>query len=322
MTVWRIAPAALLLAGLSIGTGHAAALRPQALLEAALSGLAPAPLAGGAWSALGREALLGALCAPRDGPLLRVALTTRPPSRWQHTACVAVAAAALSDRVVGHQVLLGFGGASAPPLTAALLYRALAARVPDSAGGLAPNRATSWRVLDPSLPDAPIRVLLPADGTAEARILRELVLYGGCVAASARAARPLLAEGCMAQCGDLRGDVAAARATPEHGAAAWLREAGPSAVALVGLATVAAEPELENALPLDGVAPGLASFADGSYRAALPVHLLVLQAGAAAEAADAVRALTAESAIGPSGTLARRGLAALPAAGRVRLRTE
>ena len=93
-------------------------------------------------------------------------------------------------------------------------------------------------------------------------------------------------------------------------------------MALVGLETVVAEPELENALPLDGVAPGFASFADGTYPATLPVHLLVLQAGAADEAAEAVRALTAESAIGPSGALARRGLAALPAAGRVRLRAE
>ena len=322
MTVVQGVRALLLLAGLAgAGTGQAATLRPQALVEDALAALAPAPVAGSAWSVLGPEAVLGAFCAPHDGALLRVALTTRPPSPWQHMACVGVAAAALSDRVVGHAVLLAFGGPSPPPLTAALLFRALAARVPEAAGGLVPNRADSWRQLDASLPDAPIRLLLPPEGSAEARILRETVMDGGCLSA-ARAAWPGLAGACAALCGDLRGDAAVAVAGPGRRAAAWLREAGPSAVALVGLATVAAEPALEIALPLDGVAPGLASFADGTYPAVLPVHLLVLQAGAGAEAAEAVRALTAESAIGPSGAFAPRGLAALPAAGRVRMRTQ
>ena len=321
MRVGRVVGVALLLAGFASATGHAAAVQPQALVEQALAGLAPAPVAGGAWTVLDRETLLGVLCAPRDGPAIRVALTTRPPSRWQHIACVGVAAAALSDRIVGHEALLAFGAQSPPPLTAALLFRALAARVPDASGGVVLNRATNWRALDPSLPDGPIRVLLPPDGTAEAGILRELVLYGGCLAA-AGTGLPRLAGACMALCADLRGEAVAQRATPGRAAAAWLREAGPTAVALVGLQTVAAEPELENALPLNGVAPGFASIADGTYRAALPVHLLVLHAGAPAEAAEATLALTAESAIGPMGALARRGLSALPAAERVRLRAK
>jgi phosphate transport system substrate-binding protein len=315
VTVGRVVLAALLL--LAGGSGQAAMTRPQLLLDETLAELAPAPVAGNVWSVLGREALLGAFCAPREGALLRVALTTRPPSDWQHAACIAVAGAALTDQVVGHQVLLAFGGASPPPLTSALLFRALAARVPAASGGLVDNRAASWHALDPSLPDWPIRLLLPPDGTAEARILREVVLYRGCVA-TVRPALPRLAGECEALGADARGDAAVARAGP-GGAASWLRTEGASAVALVGLGTVVAAPELENALPLDGVAPALASIADGTYPGAVPVHLLVLRAGVPA---DAVRALTAESAIGPMGTLARRGLAALPAAERVRLRAE
>ena len=321
MTVGRLVLAALLLAGLTGGAGQAATVRPQALVEDSLAPLAPAPVVGASWSALGRESLLGALCAPRDGKLLRVALTTRPPSRWQHAACVAVSGAALWDRVVGHEVLLAFGGAAPPALTSALLYRALAARVPDAARGLVTNRAASWHELDPALPDGPIRILLPPDGTAQARILRDRVLYGGCVAA-ARAALPGLAGACASLSAELRGDTVAAPAGPDRRVAAWLRTEGASAVALVGLGTVVGEPALENALPLDGVAPGFASIADGTYRGTLEVHLLVLQAGVAADAAETLRALTAESAIGPMGVLARRGLAALPAAERVRLRAE
>ncbi len=329
--VRRFVRAALVLAGpaiatlgipnLGVTTGHAAGLEAQALVEDVLAPLAPPRVAGAGWSALGGDALLGALCAPRGGSVLRVGLTTRPPSRWQRDACAATGGAALTDRVVGRWVLLAFGGATAPPLTAELLYRALASRLPDAAGRLQPNRVARWHDINPALPDAPIRLLLPPEGTLEARILAEAVLPEGCLAA-AGADRQVLPEAGAALCTELRGDAVVARAEPGHAVAAWLRGAGPSAVALVGLETVIADPELEIALPLDGVAPRFASLADGTYPATLPVHLLVLQAGAADEAADAGLVLTSESAIGPGGLLAGRGLASLIAAERVRLRGE
>ena len=144
-------------------------------------------------------------------------------------------------------------------------------------------------------------------------------MYSGCLAV-AGSRLPHAAAIRLAVCSELRGDAAATRAGPGSRAAEWLRGAGPSAVALVGLAAVAAEPELLAPLPLDGIYPAFASIADASYRAVLPVHLLVLQAGAAAEAEAIVQALTAESVIGPQRVLAGHGLAALAAAERVRLR--
>ncbi len=319
--------AALLRAGLAIatlgmGTAHAAALEAQAVVEDVLAELAPPGVAGGGWSALRSDALLGALCAPRFGSVLRIGLTTRPPSRWQRDACAAAAGAVLSDRVVGRWVLLAFGGKSAPPLTAGLLYRALAGRLPGAAGRLLPNQAARWHDLDPALPNVPIRVLLPPDGSLEARILAEAVLPEGCLAAAGAADPPGGPEAGTALCSDLRGDAVVTRAERGLGVAAWLRGAGPSAVALVGLETVVAEPELDTPLPLDGVSPRFATLADGSYKAMLPVHVLVLQAGVPDEAADAVLSLTSESAIGPGGLMAVHGLAPLPAVERVRLRGE
>ena len=322
----RMMWAAALLAGLALAPANAAAVEAQAIVEEGLADLAPPRLAPGGWTATGRDAVLGGLCAPREGAVLRVALTTRPPSRWQRDACIANAAAALADRVVGRRVLLAFGGKSAPALTAVLLYRALAARVPDETGEIGPNRAGRWHDLDPSLPDAPIRVLVPPDGTPEARILAQVLLFQGCLAAAGERL-PRLAPARLALCTELRGDgvesgAVVVRAMPGQAAAAWLHGAGSAAVALVGLATVAAEPELETPLPLDGVAPGFASIGDGSYRPTLPVHLLLLQAEVPDEAEAVFRVLTGESVIGPSGSLVRRGLAALPAAERVRLRAE
>lgn len=322
MTARRIVWAALLLAGLSLGTGPAAAREAEAFVEDALAGLAPPPVAHAVWASLGRDAVLGGLCAPREGPVLRVALTTRPPSLWQRDICVDTAAAALSDRVIGRRVLVAFGGSPPlPSLTAAVLFRALAERVPNAAGNWVANPATRWRDLDPSLPDTPIRVLVPPDLSAEARILSDVVLPAGCLSASETGPPgPLSAQ--RAACTGLRRDAAVERPQAGRTVSAWLRGAGPSAVALVGLETVVADPDLETPLPLDGVTPSLATIADATYRASLAVHLLVLQAGAAAEAAAVVGALTAESAIGPGGVLARHGLAALPAAERVRLRAE
>ncbi len=321
MTARRIVRAAILLACLSFGAGRAAAIEIQAFVEDAIA--APPPLLVGdfAWSSRGRDALLGGLCAPRDGPVLRVALTTRPPSPWQRDICVDTAAAGLTDRVIGRRVLVAFGGDSPPVLTSALLYRALTGFVVGPRHDLLENPALRWRDLDPALPDAPIRVLVPPDGSAESRILTDMVLQAGCLAAGG-ADLPGTPADRLALCTGLRRDSAVLRAPPGGPVYPWLHGAGPSAVALVGLDTVAAEPELQGALPLDGVVPRFTSLADGTYPATLAVHLLVLQAGAAEAAANAISVLTAESTIGPGGALARHGLAALPAAERVRLRAE
>ena len=254
-------------------------------------------------------------------------------SPWQREACVASASAAVSDRVVGHVVLLAYGGESAPALTSALLYRALARQVPTGRPatgdmpaavpnqGLAANTARRWRDIDPALPDAPIRVLVPPEGSPEARILAERVLQIGCLAA----ALPVLPRSPAERrglCMQMRADEAVVRATPAAGPGAWLRGAGPSAVALVGLQAVRADAGLEAPLPLDGVTPAFASIANGTYPAAVPVRLVMAQAGAAAAAADATGRLTAESVIGPGGGFAQRGFAALTAMERVRLRAE
>ena len=320
----------VLLAGLSFGAGpagaaaavEAAGVAVQAYIEDALLAPSSPRLAGDfGWVPRDRDALLGALCAPRDGPVLRLALTTRPPSPWQRGMCTDTAAAGLTDRVIGRRVLLAFGGESPPALTGELLYRALTGFVAGPRRDLVANPALRWRDLDPALPDAPIRVLLPPQDTAEARILTEMVLPAGCLAAGG-AELPGGPADRVALCTGLRDDAAVARAGRGGGVSAWLRSAGPASVALVGLDTVVAEPELQRALPLDGVVPRFASLADGTYPATLQVHLLVLQAGAPDAAATAIGALTAESSIGPGGTLARHGLAALPAAERVRLRAE
>ena len=92
-------------------------------------------------------------------------------------------------------------------------------------------------------------------------------------------------------------------------------------MALVGISVLLAEPELETALPLDGVAPSFPNIADGRYRAVLAVYLLtVVSTTSARTIAAAAGPLLAETSIGPLGKLPRRGLAPLGAAERVKLR--
>jgi phosphate transport system substrate-binding protein len=187
---------------------------------------------------------------------------------------------------------------------------------------MVPNRAMRWRELNAGLPDAPIRILLPPPASIESRILAEIVMYEGC-AEQGSASLPADPLKRLAACTNLRTDAAVSRITEKQTVSAWLQKQGSSAVALVGVAALLAEPDLQNALPLDGVAPSFANIADGSYRAMLPIYLLTVIAPETARSIAGVAGpLLAESAIGPLGKLPRRGLAPLAAADRVKLRVK
>ncbi len=205
-------------------------------------------------------------------------------------------------------------------LTPELLYRALARDVAGPDGKFAANHVARWHDLDANLPDAPIRILLPPADSIENRIVSEIILYDGCATSSGSIlpADPLKR---MAICTTLRADTAIARAADKPTVTAWLRAQGNAAIALVGVAVLLAEPDLQTALPLDGVTPSFANIADGHYRAVLPVYLLtVISADTAQAVAGITGPLLSEVTIGPLGKLPRRGLAPLAAADRVKLR--
>jgi hypothetical protein len=147
-------------------------------------------------------------------------------------------------------------------------------------------------------------------------------MYEGCAKQSS-ASLPADPIKRLVACTNLRTDAAVSRLAEKQTVSAWLQKQGGSAVALIGVAALLAEPDLQNALSLDGVMPSFANIADGSYRAMLPVYLLtVISAETARTIAGVAGPLLAEAAIGPLGKLPRRGLAPLAADDRVKLRVK
>lgn len=293
---------------------------PVLLVQSDLTDLRLGEVTGVDWTAMPGADVPNTLCSVHVDAPARLAVASRKLTRREREGCTAAAQGKLIESLIGRRAVLAMTGGASFALTSDILYRALAGKVPGPNGALAPNHAMRWRELDASLPDAPIQVLFPPDGSIERRIISELILYEGCAnrVAAGLPADPIKR---LAICTALRTDRAVTRATDKTAVAAWLHSQGNAAVALVGIATLLAEPDLETALPLDGTAPNFANMAEGRYKAALPVYLLiVMPPHTASSVAARVGPLLAETAIGPLGKLPRRGLAPLAAEDRVKLR--
>ena len=281
--------------------------QPLLLVQDDLADLRPSDVTGLDWITTPTAALPSRFCATQSA---RIMLTSHTLSRRERDAC-AIASGQLVEQLVGRRAVIAIGGGASFALTSALLYHALA----DNTA----NRAMRWRQLDASLPDGPLRILLPPSGSIEDRILRDIILYDGCSATAS--VLPIDSVRRLAACTTIRTDAAVSRPDGKHTVTAWLHIQDSPAVALIGVATLLAEPELETALPLDGVQPSFANIADGRYRAALPVWFVtVIASDTASPIAGVAGTLLGEASIGPLGKLPRRGLAPLEAAARVKLR--
>jgi phosphate transport system substrate-binding protein len=310
------AAAALLLFALA----WPAAGQPVLVVQDDLADLRPGEVTGLDWTATPSADLRSSFCAAPPDATARLMLASRSLTRRERDSCPAASGGKLAEILIGRRAVIAMTGGASFAISADILYRALAHDVPAADGQFVPNRVMRWRELDAGLPDAPIRVLLPPAGSIESRIVSDIILYDGC---SARTEAKLPADPIrrMTICTTPRTDAAVAWQTDRQTTAAWLHDQGIAAVALIGVALLIAEPELETALPLDGVAPSFANIADGRYRAVLPVYLLTVISPATAKTIAGIAGpLLAETSIGPLGKLPRHGLAPLSAADRVKLR--
>jgi phosphate transport system substrate-binding protein len=297
-----------------------ASAQPALLVQDDLADLRPGEVTGLDWATTPRADLHRLFCTARTDAPARVALVSTGLTRRQRDTCVVGKGGKLVEALIGRRAVIAMTIGATFGLTPDILYRALARELPGPDGKLAANRTMRWRELNASLPDAPIRVLLPPVAAIESRIVSEIILYDGC-ASRPGVVLPKDPIKRLAVCTTLRTDSAVTRATDQQAVSAWLHKQGAAAVALVGVAVLLAEPELQTALPLNDVAPSFANIADGHYGAVLPVYLLtVISPATARTTAGLAGPLLAEAAIGPLGKLPRHGLAPLSAADRVKLR--
>jgi phosphate transport system substrate-binding protein len=304
---------------LALALPEIAAAQPVLLVQDDLADLGLGEVTGRDWTTTPRADVQRQFCSVRTDAPARLALASQKLTRRQRDACAMSKGGKLVEGLIGRRALIAMTSGATFGLTPDILYRALAREVPEPDGKLAPNRTMRWHELDAGLPDVPIRVLLPPVSSIESRIVSEIILYEGC--ARARTILPADPIKRLATCTSLRTDSVVSRVNEKQTVSAWLHKQGAAAVALVGVAVLLAEPDLQTALPIDGVTPSFANIADGHYRAVLPVYLLTeISPSTARTIAGIAGPLLAEAAIGPLGKLPRRGLAPLAAADRVKLR--
>ncbi len=235
--------AARLLALFAIGLAGPAAARdvPWVIVTPALEPIAAA-IAGPAAKVEARseeEDAVTAYCKGLGAQTADALLMTRRLLDRERRSCEAEAISAEPERVIGIVGLVVQGGP--PGLTRRHLWRAFAKEI-SLDGKLAPNRARTWRDVDPSFPETPIALAL----AAPASMVDALVLSTGCLGAAGFATldRKRLCHG-------LREDLAA----------------GPDPVFIRPLGSPGA--------PIEGIGPSEDDISAGRYPLARRVYLYV-----------------------------------------------
>lgn len=294
--------------------------RAQAYVDAQFRPVFSGVSVKGDWLASEQSTVVARVCS--SSPDMKIAIARRVLSETERKACDNAGRSAVFQKQIGAIVVTPV---AQPGAFAKLTLRHIFESVAAEEGGGRPNRRMKWSEVDPALPDAPIRLLLPAAGSPEDSVFTA-ALVRLCLSQLPSAAGLSVVER-LAQCARMRSDAAVARASAAQSASAWLAAAGPGGVALVGYGQLAADAALTGVVPLDGVLPQSGLRTRDDYAMSQPVYLVVSHKGRnrpesddrAAALADSV---LAEAAIGPGGRAALEGLAPLSAAERVALRKE
>jgi phosphate transport system substrate-binding protein len=206
-------------------------------------------------------------------------------------------------------------------LTRRDLYLALAKRVPDPKGGAEPgaNPYTTWKQVDPQLPDTAIEVLGPPPTSGTRDAFAELAMEGGCTTFPAIAELKGKDEAAYkALCQTLREDGKYIEAGENDNLIVQKLESNPKALGIFGYSFLEQNADKVQGSFVDGIEPNFKSIADGSYSVSRPLFFYVKKAhvGVIPGLKEYIAEFTRDSTWGPEGYLADRGLIPMPDAER------
>ncbi|MEL7128012.1 MAG: substrate-binding domain-containing protein [Pseudomonadota bacterium] len=210
-------------------------------------------------------------------------------------------------------------------LTNEVLYQALAADLPDGAGGWRANPHRRWSDVSADLPPIPILVSgpPPTSGTRDAFLT--LALEPGAEAfpqlAALKLSDPTAFE---TRVHTLRSDGAWIDAGENDAAIIQTLIKNNDALGVLGFSFLDQNSDRVRAAEISGVAPTFETISSGEYSVSRSLYVYVKRQNAAIVPGlvDFLDAFTAEEAWGPSGYLAQRGLIPLPQPNRAAVRDE
>ena len=184
-----------------------------------------------------------------------------------------------------------------------------------------PNKAKTWKDVNPKLPALPIRVYGPPSTSGTRDALTELLLTPGC---ETNAGMKALAKSDSAKhkatCTAVREDGAYIEAGENDNLIVQKLAANPGTVGVFGYSFLEENVDKLKGVAINGVQPTYETISGFKYPGARPLYIYVKNAHVAA--IPAIRAfvaeLTKESAVGPKGYMLKLGLVAAPTPVRAR----
>jgi len=203
------------------------------------------------------------------------------------------------------------------------IFLALAAKVPGSVEGqLIDNPYTSWKQVNPLLPDASIEVLGPPPTSGTRDAFAELAMEGGCKKISWIAALKKTDKNAFKQlCHTVREDGRYIEAGENDNLIVQKLEANPIALGVFGFSFLDQNADKVQGASIESVGPTFDSIADKSYPISRPLFFYVKKAhvGVVPGMIGFLKEFTSEKAWGEDGYLAEKGMIPLPAAMRAKM---
>jgi len=202
-------------------------------------------------------------------------------------------------------------------ITPRQVYYALAAEIPHQLHFVA-NPNQSWKDVDPNLPNLPINVLGPAEGTVIFSFMKDIFMEGGCRGVGVFKTY-YNADNRVRQCTTLRkdGHFQEVKAPIALNVIEPLQKSPTGTVAIIPYTAWLRHQDQFDVMPVQGVLPSHRSINDDDYEAVYPVRFYVKrsnmspQLGGNGEAPGLyafIQEIMAEEALGPGGYLEQLGL--------------
>ncbi len=194
-------------------------------------------------------------------------------------------------------------------LTPKIVYEALAA----NPYGKGPNKAQTWKDVDPSLPAIAISVFGPPSTSGTRDSLAELILEKGCQSDPAmQALKEKNEDEYKATCTRVREDGKYVDSGENDNLIVQKLGANPNAIGIFGYSFLEENLDSLKDIPLDGIQATYETVSKGEYPGARPLYIYVKKAHLAAIPGlrNYMNAFAANW--GPGGVLSKRGMVAAP----------
>lgn len=189
----------------------------------------------------------------------------------------------VTEAKIGYDgIVLANSKATAPmELTRRDVFLALAREVPDPSGAesFVTNPYTTWKEVNPALPDTKIEVLGPPPTSGTRDAFAELALEGGCKTfAWIKAMKKKDKKMYKSYCHSVREDGHYIEAGENDNLIVQKLTANPSALGVFGFSFLDQNSDKVQGSVMDGVAPTFDAIADGSYPVSRPLYFYIKNA--------------------------------------------